>query len=72
MYSISIIFKLIHIYLCFPIPSVLITVVYFREAEEAFKMADIDAARNAVAKLKYYDNIYNKVREYERAHGIVS
>lgn len=43
----------------------------YREAEAAFSSNNITAARGIVAKLKYYNNIYEKVKEFETQHGIV-
>lgn len=42
-----------------------------QEADCAFQNENIYEARNVVAKIKYYDNIYNKVKAYERRHGIL-
>ncbi|XP_071526353.1 iron-sulfur cluster co-chaperone protein HscB isoform X2 [Panulirus ornatus] len=42
-----------------------------READAAFSANDIETARNVVAKIKYYNNIYEKVQDYEREHGII-
>lgn len=42
-----------------------------QEADSAFENNNMIEARNVVAKIKYYDNIYNKVRDYERKHGIL-
>lgn len=41
------------------------------EADAAFSSNDIDLARTIVAKIKYYNNIYEKVKSFEREHGIV-
>ncbi|XP_064108254.1 iron-sulfur cluster co-chaperone protein HscB-like isoform X3 [Macrobrachium nipponense] len=41
------------------------------EADDAFSRNDIQTARSVVAKVKYYHNIYLKVKDYERQHGIV-
>ncbi|XP_068233803.1 iron-sulfur cluster co-chaperone protein HscB [Palaemon carinicauda] len=40
------------------------------EADAAFSRNDIQTARSIVAKVKYYNNIYLKVKDYERQHGI--
>ncbi|XP_042866683.1 iron-sulfur cluster co-chaperone protein HscB-like [Penaeus japonicus] len=42
-----------------------------KEADTAFSNEDISTARQVVAKIKYYNNIYEKVRDYERSHGII-
>lgn len=42
-----------------------------QEADSAFENENMVEARNVVAKIKYYDNIYNKVKDYERKHGIL-
>lgn len=42
-----------------------------QEADTAFSNEDINTARQVVAKIKYYNNIYEKVRDYERSHGII-
>ncbi|KAK7079632.1 hypothetical protein SK128_027443 [Halocaridina rubra] len=42
-----------------------------QEADAAFSANDIELARAIVAKIKYYNNIYWKIKEYERQHGIV-
>ncbi|XP_042230378.1 iron-sulfur cluster co-chaperone protein HscB-like isoform X2 [Homarus americanus] len=42
-----------------------------READVAFSANDIETARKVVAKIKYYNNIYEKVRQFEREHGII-
>lgn len=44
---------------------------FYSEADAAFSANDIDTARKIVAKIKYYNNIYEKVRHYEREHGII-
>lgn len=41
------------------------------EADDAFSRNDIQTARSVVAKVKYYHNIYLKVKDYERQHGII-
>ncbi|XP_063889098.1 iron-sulfur cluster co-chaperone protein HscB-like isoform X2 [Scylla paramamosain] len=41
------------------------------EADAAFSCNDIEKARKIVAKIKYYNNIYEKVKSFEREHGIV-
>ncbi|XP_045114931.1 iron-sulfur cluster co-chaperone protein HscB-like [Portunus trituberculatus] len=41
------------------------------EADAAFSCNDIEKARTVVAKIKYYNNIYEKVKSFEREHGIV-
>ncbi|KAL7640347.1 UNVERIFIED_CONTAM: hypothetical protein RMT77_008618 [Armadillidium vulgare] len=41
-----------------------------RKAEKYFADEDIKEAKKIVAKLKYYNNIYEKVKEYETKHGI--
>ncbi|KAG0729905.1 Iron-sulfur cluster co-chaperone protein HscB, mitochondrial [Chionoecetes opilio] len=41
------------------------------EADAAFSNNDINKARTVVAKIKYYNNIYEKVKSFEREHGIV-
>lgn len=43
----------------------------FSEADAAFSCNDIEKARTVVAKIKYYNNIYEKVKSFEREHGIV-
>jgi len=42
-----------------------------QEADSAFENDDVVEARNVVAKIKYYDNIYRKIKDYERQHGIL-
>ncbi|XP_045595685.1 co-chaperone protein HscB homolog isoform X1 [Procambarus clarkii] len=42
-----------------------------READVAFARNDIETARKVVAKIKYYYNIYEKIRDYERERGIL-
>ncbi|XP_050694095.1 iron-sulfur cluster co-chaperone protein HscB-like isoform X6 [Eriocheir sinensis] len=42
-----------------------------KEADAAFSSNDINTARVVVAKIKYYNSIYEKVKALERKHGIV-
>lgn len=42
-----------------------------QEADAAFGNENMVEARNVVAKIKYYNNIYEKVKAYERKHGIL-
>lgn len=42
-----------------------------QEADAAFSANNIESARDIVAKIKYYNNIYLKIRDYERQHGII-
>ncbi|KAK4299647.1 hypothetical protein Pmani_028106 [Petrolisthes manimaculis] len=42
-----------------------------RDADAAFSAGNTREARSVVAKIKYYNNVYEKVREYEREHGIL-
>ncbi|CAL4125777.1 unnamed protein product [Meganyctiphanes norvegica] len=42
-----------------------------QEADSYFENENIVEARGVVAKIKYYDNIYNKIKAYERKHGIL-
>jgi len=42
-----------------------------QEVDTAFENENVVEARHVVAKIKYYDNIYNKIKAYERKHGIL-
>lgn len=44
---------------------------YYSDADAAFSAGNTEVARSVVAKIKYYNNVYEKVREYEREHGIL-
>lgn len=41
------------------------------EADSAFSSNNIGRARVVVAKIKYYNSIYEKVKALEREYGIV-
>lgn len=45
--------------------------VYSSEADAAFSSNDINKARVVVAKIKYYNSIYERVKALEREYGIV-
>lgn len=45
--------------------------IHSREADTAFSSNDISKARVVVAKIKYYNSIYEKVKALEREHGII-